>query len=50
MIWLAILAVVFVVAVGMWVWMVERLDRRDESFEVKMAAVKKAVDEARRNR
>ena len=50
MIWLSIIVVVLVAAVAMWVLIIERLDVTDTPFEVKMAAVKKAVDEARRNR
>ena len=47
----AIIAVVLVVAVAAWWWMGERLDAdRKPPFQRQMAAVKKAVDEARRNR
>ena len=50
MIWTGIIVGVLVAAVAMWVLITERLDVKDASFEVKMAAVKKAVDEARRMR
>ena len=50
MIWTGIIVGVLVAAVAMWVLIVERLDVNDASFEKKMAAVKKAVDEARRMR
>ena len=50
MIWTGIIVGVLVAAVAMWVLIIERLDVKDASFEVKMDAVKKAVDEARRMR